>query len=262
MSAGLLLNTTICFAITIISITFAAVIVKTKPLWNDNTKPSLRALTALWVLIAITYFFTALRMISAYSGNTGLDMSIYYAAAVPFTFTSVPLVYTLIYILTGNKKTSTFTGVIFSTFGLAYLIFLFNQGIMQPNTSYWTSIITVNSDIAIDIYLVGLFILPTAMILGIMALIVLRKVPKKQLYHTALLLVAISFVIDFMLIDMITNLDVMQLVARIFILIGTILAYLSYFPPMTLQEKLGIEEKNYEPYNEAEENDPEVDVNA
>ncbi|MGM0770479.1 MAG: hypothetical protein ACQESU_02590 [Halobacteriota archaeon] len=189
MSAGLLLNTTICFAITIISTTFAAVILKTGDLWNDRTKPSLRALIILWILVAITYFFTALRMIAAYFNNTGINISAYYAAAVPFAFISVPLVYTLIYILTGNKKASTFTGVLFSTLGLTYLIFLFSQGIMQPQLSYWSSLVTINSDIAIEIYLLGLFILPTAMILGILGLIILRKVPKKQLYHTTLLLV-------------------------------------------------------------------------
>lgn len=262
MSAGLLLNTTICFAITIISTTFAAVILKTGNLWNESTKPSLGALTILWILVAITYLFTALRMIAAYFNNTGIDISAYYAASIPFAFISAPLVYTLIYILTGNKKTSTYTGILFSLFGLTYLVFLFSQGIMQPQISYWTSLVTINSDIAIEIYLVGLFIIPTAMILGILGLIILRKIPKKQLYHTTLLLVAISFVIDFMLIDMITNIDVLQVVARIFIFIGTVLAYLAYFPPLTLQEKLGIEQKRYKPYNEADENDPEVDVNA
>ncbi|WP_135604393.1 hypothetical protein [Methanococcoides sp. NM1] len=262
MSAGLLLNIMICFAIAIVSFTFAAVITKNKPLWNNKTKPSLRALIALWTLVAITYFFTALRMIAAYAHNVELDMSVYYLAAIPFAFISVPLVYTLMYILTGSKQTSGFTGLAFSTFGLAYLMLLFSQGVMEPRVSYWSSLITVNSDIAINIYLAGLFILPTAMILGIMTLIFLRKVSKKQLYHTTLLLVSISFVIDFMLIDMITNIDVMQLVARIFVLIGTILAYLSYFPPLTLQERLGIEEKHYEPYDEMDEFDPEVDVNA
>ncbi|MGM0770480.1 MAG: hypothetical protein ACQESU_02595 [Halobacteriota archaeon] len=74
-----------------------------------------------------------------------------------------------------------------------------------------------------------------------------------------------------MLIDMITNIDVLQVVARIFILIGTVLAYLAHFPPLTLQEKLGIEEKKYRPYNEtgegdegdeSDESDLEVDANA
>ncbi|WP_445476063.1 hypothetical protein ACT9XH_04860 [Methanococcoides methylutens] len=262
MSAGLLLNTTICFAIAIISLTFAAVITKNKPLWNDKTKPSLRALIALWTLVAITYFFTALRMMAAYTNNTELDLSVYYVAAIPFAFISVPLVYTLTYILTGNKQASTSVGLAFSILGLAYLMLLFGQGAMEPRVSYWSSLITINSDIAINIYLMGLFVLPTAMILGILALIFLRKVSKKQLYHTTLLLVSISFVIDFMLIDMITNIDVMQLVARTFVLIGTVLAYLSYFPPLTLQERLGIEEKRYETYNEIDETDPEVDVNA
>jgi hypothetical protein len=35
----------------------------------------------------------------------------------------------------------------------------------------------------------------------------------------------------------------MQMFARLFVFIGTILAYLAYFPPTTVQEKLGIQEQ-------------------
>jgi hypothetical protein len=67
--------------------------------------------------------------------------------------------------------------------------------------------------------------------------------PKRIRYRTALPLVAISFVFDFMLTDTIAIVDVMQMFARLFVFIGTILAYLAYFPPMTVQEKLGIQQQ-------------------
>ncbi len=82
--------------------------------------------------------------------------------------------------------------------------------------------------------------------------------PKRLRYRTALPLVAISFVFDFMLTDMITLTDVMQLAARIFVLIGTVQAFLAYFPPLTLQEKLGIKKYSYELY----ENEEDIDSNS
>jgi hypothetical protein len=51
-----------------------------------------------------------------------------------------------------------------------------------------------------------------------------------------------------MLTDVIAIIDVMQVFSRSFVLIGTVLAYLAYFPPLTLQEKLGIQKYGDETY--------------
>ena len=105
--------------------------------------------------------------------------------------------------------------------------------------------------------LVGLFVIPTAMILGMMLLIFLQRMPRHLRYRTALPLVAISFVFDFMLTDMITDIDVMQMASRIFVLIGTVLAFLAYFPPSTLQKTLGIKASQNENYEEEDEEEDE-----
>jgi hypothetical protein len=93
------------------------------------------------------------------------------------------------------------------------------------------------------------------MILGLLFLIFLQRMPKRLRYRTALPLVAMSCVFDFMLTDMITLIDAMQLAARIFVLIGTVQAFLAYFPPLTLQEKLGIKRYSYELYESPEDID-------
>ncbi|NOQ47780.1 MAG: hypothetical protein GQ576_01340 [Methanococcoides sp.] len=257
MSTGLLLNITICFAITVISLTFAWVLAKNKNLEKQNSKPTLYALITFWLLVAFTYYPTAFRMIAAYMNNAQVDILMYYIAAMPFAFVSVPMAYIIIYVITGDKQVSSYVSVIFAMFGISYLIFLLTNGVIEPVVTSWSSIISINSNIAINIYLLGLFIIPTAMILGIMLLILLRKISKRMRYHTVLLLVSISLVIDFMLTDMITTFDRMQIVARTFVLIGTVLAYLSYFPPLTLQEKLGIRQHKYEPFDEDEYMDSE-----
>ncbi|WP_292469276.1 hypothetical protein [Methanolobus sp.] len=255
MSTGLLLNATICFAITISSFAFAWVLSQSDSQHNKKSRPALWSLITLWLLVGFTYLPTTIRMIAAYIGNQQLDLAMYYMASLPFSFVSVPLVFFILYVIVGDQKISSYISLLFVFFGAAYLILLYSSGVIGPTTTPLTSMFTINSDIAINIYLIGLFVIPTAMIIGLLFLIFLQRMPKRLRYRTALPLVAISFVFDFILTDMITLDDTMQLAARIFVLIGTVQAFLAYFPPMTLQEKLGIKEYEYTLY----ENDEEAD---
>ncbi len=100
----------------------------------------------------------------------------------------------------------------------------------------------INSNAAINLYPMGLFAIPTSMILELLLLIFLQRMPKRIRYRTALPLVTTPFIFDFILKDMIVIVDVMQMFARLFVLIKNVLAYLAYFPPITVQEKLGIQE--------------------
>ena len=249
MAPGLLLNITICFAITLSSFAFAWVLSRSEIEHSEKSKPALWALVIFWTLVGFTYLPTTIRMIAAYANNYVLDLMMYNISAIPFAFISVPLVYFIIYVLIGDKKISAYISFVFTIFGAAYLAFLYSNGV-NPNVTEWASLFSVNSDIAINIYLMGLFIVPTAMILGLLLIILLQRVPKRLRYRTTLPLVAISFVFDFMLTDMITNVDIMQVFARLFVLIGTVQAFLAYFPPLTLQEKLGIQEYQYDFYEE------------
>ncbi|SDG00492.1 hypothetical protein SAMN04488589_1889 [Methanolobus vulcani] len=257
MNAGLLVNATICFAITISSFAFAWVLARSEDEHTDKSKPALWSLVILWSLVGLTYLPTTIRMVAAYLGRENLDLMMYSLAAIPFSFVAVPLVFFILYVIVGNKKISAYISLLFVLFGASYLMLLFTKGVIGPFVSNYSSLFTINSDIAINIYLMGLFVIPTAMIIGFLLLIFLQKMPKHLRYRTALPLVAISFVFDFMLTDMITMVDVMQLVARIFVLIGTVQAFLAYFPPLTLQEKLGIKKYQYELYDDE---DLDIDV--
>lgn len=258
MNAGLLLNATICFAITISSFAFAWVLARSEQEHSEKSRPALWSLVILWSLVGLTYMPTTVRMVAAYLDMPTLDLMMYNLAAIPFSFVTVPLVFFIMYVIVGDKKISAYTSLLFVFFGFAYLTFLYTKGVIGPEVSTVASLFVINSEIAINIYLVGLFVIPTAMILGLLFLIFLQRMPKRLRYRTALPLVAISFVFDFMLTDMITLTDVMQLAARIFVLIGTVQAFLAYFPPLTLQEKLGIKKYSYELY----ENEEDVDSNS
>ena len=243
MNSGLLLNGTISFAITLSSFAFAWVLSRNKEQYKENSKPALFSLIVFWMIVAMTYLPTAVRMFAAYFGDQEIDAILYFIAAVPFAFISVPLAFFIIYVITGSVKIGEYTSLIFTLIGAAYLAFLYSSGIVGPIVTEWGSIFMINSDAAINLYLMGLFVIPTSMILGLLLLILLQRMPKRIRYRTALPLVAISFVFDFMLTDMIAIVDVMQMFARLFVLIGTVLAYLAYFPPTTVQERLGIQEQ-------------------
>ncbi|AFV22696.1 hypothetical protein Mpsy_0485 [Methanolobus psychrophilus R15] len=248
MNTGLLLNSTICFAIGLSSLAFAWVLLAKNEQNRETSRPALFSLVVFWTLVGLTYLPTSVRMMAAYMGNMEMDAILYFIAAVPFAFVSVPMAFFIIYIITGSKKTGEYLALVFTLLGAAYLAFLYESGIIGPEVSEWASLFSVNSHLAIHIYLMGLFVIPTAMILGLLLLILLQRVPKRIRYRTVLPLVAISFVFDFMLTDVIAIVDVMQVFSRLFVLIGTVLAYLAYFPPMTIQEKLGIQESNIETY--------------
>ncbi|WP_094226564.1 hypothetical protein [Methanolobus psychrotolerans] len=243
MNPGLLLNGTICFAITLSSLAFAWVLSRHKERYKENSKPALFSLIIFWTIVGLTYLPTALRMFAAYVGNQEIDAVLYFITAIPFAFVSVPLVFFIIYVITGSIRIGEYIALVFTLIGAAYLAFLYNSGIVGPVVTEWGSIFMINSDAAINLYLMGLFVIPTSMILGLLLLILLQRMPKRIRYRTALPLVAISFVFDFMLTDMIAIIDVMQMFARIFVFIGTVLAYLAYFPPITVQEKLGIQKQ-------------------
>ncbi len=240
MSSEILLNGTICIAITLSSLAFAWVLSRNNEGYNGNSKPALFSLIIFWTIVGLTYLPTAARMFAAHMGNQEADAILYFIAAIPFAFVSVPLVFFIIYVITGSIRVGEYIALIFTIIGTAYLAFLYYNGIVGPIVTEWGSIFMINSDSAINLYLMGLFVIPTSMILGLLLLIMLQRMPKRIRYRTALPLVAISFVFDFMLTDMIAIVDVMQVFARLFVLIGTVLAYLAYFPPTTVQEKLGI----------------------
>ncbi|WP_406657719.1 hypothetical protein V7O62_03935 [Methanolobus sp. ZRKC2] len=259
MSAGLLLNSTICFAIGISSISFAWVLLAKNEQYSENSRPALFSLVVFWTLVGLTYLPTSIRTIAAYQGNMEMDAILYFIAAIPFAFVSVPLVFFIMYIITGSKKTGEYFSLVFTLFGATYLAFLYQSGIVGPVVSEWASLFSINSNIAIHIYLMGLFVIPTSMILGLLLLILLQRMPKRLRYKTVLPLVAISFVFDFMLTDVIAIIDVIQVFSRLFVLLGTVLAYLAYFPPTTIQEKLGIQEQVNDIYH-TEIVDPNLDL--
>lgn len=253
MITGLLLNIIICFAITISSLTFAFVLARNGGEHSEKSKPALWALVVFWTLVGATYLPTTIRMIAAYMGKPTIDTIMYNISAIPFAFISVPLVFFIMYVMIGNKNISKYVSFIFTIFGAAYLSLFYSSGAIGPQVTELSSIFIVNSDIAIQIYLMGLFVFPTAMILGLLLLMFITRSMTISIHRTVLPLVAISFVFDFILTDFITAVDVIQITSRVFVLVGTVQAFLAYFPQTVFNDRFSA--KNNVETCETDEND-------
>lgn len=229
MSFGLILNAIVCFAIVLATFAFAITLHQNKNRQKIESRPTLNTLIAFWSLVGTFFLFAGLRTLAAYGNFAQVETSLYNFGSIPFAFVTVPLVYFIIYIILGDHRASLGVSTVFFIFGSIYLIALFGFGIIGPFTDEWGSTFEINSDVAINVYLSGLFIIPTSMILGLMLLILLQRVPKRVQNRIAFSLVAISLIFDFMLLDNIAPSGATQMAARIFIFIGVVLGYFSYF---------------------------------
>lgn len=254
MSFGLLLNAVVSFAIVLATFAFAVSLHQNKRSQKEESMPTVNALIIFWSLVGFVFLFSGLRTLAAYGNFTNIETSLYYLGSIPFALITAPLVYFIIYVILGDTRISMGVSTIFFIFGGIYLIALFGFGVIGPSTSYWGSTFDINSNIAINVYLSGLFIVPTSMILGLLLLILLQRVPKKLQSKIAFSLVAISIIFDFMLLDNIAPSGQTQMAARIFIFIGVVLGFFAYFTPLmhqkldTMESRFGLSQTELEDF--------------
>lgn len=259
MSLGLILNAIICFAIVLATFAFAVTLHQNKNRQKGESIPTLNALILFWSLVGMFFLFAGLRTLAAYGDFIEVETILYYFGSIPFAFITVPLVYFIIYIILGDHRVSIGVSTVFLIFGSIYLIALFGFGIVGPFTEEWGSTFEINSDLAINVYLSGLFIVPTSMILGLMLLILLQRVPKRVQNRIAFSLVAISLIFDFMLLDTIAPSGATQMAARIFIFIGVVMGYFSYYSESfdqklgMMDNRLGVSQKEIEDFEDENE---------
>jgi len=208
----------------------------------EKSLPSLYAFVIFWTTIAIIYILTTLRIIGSWNGYYEIDLQLYKVTVFAFTILSVPIAFLVTYVLTGKSRYSSLIASFFFIFGALYANDIFKKGFNGPIITEWGTIYTFGSELSTYIYIFGLFVIPTAMILGILVVMLFRKMPKRKRYHITFSLLAVSFVLDFVLVDLISTNPGVQIGSRIFILIGTTLGYLSHFTPMKIERTLGLQQ--------------------
>ncbi len=238
MGFGLLLNAIVCFAIVLAAFAFTVSLCQNKKNQKEESIPTVNAIIVFWSLVGAFFLFAGLRTLAAYGNFTDIEKNLYYVGSIPFAFVTVPLVYFIIYIIIGDTRISLGVSTVFLIFGGIYLVALFGFGIVGPSTTEWGSTFDINSNIAINVYLSGLFIVPTSMIMGLLLLILLRRIPRRLQNKIAFSLVAISLIFDFMLLDEAAPSGTTQMAARIFIFIGVVFGFFGYFTPLSLNQDM------------------------
>lgn len=237
-----MLNLVICISISIAALSFAIELFMKRESGQKKSLPSLYAFVFFWTVVSIIYILTSLRFLSSWNESYEIDLQLFKVTVFAFTILSVPIAFLVTYVLTGKSRYSSLLASFFFIFGTLYANDIFKKGFDGPTITEWGTIYAFGSELSTYIYIFGLFVVPTAMILGILGLTLLRKMPKRKRYHITFSLLAISFVLDFVLVDLISTNPGVQIGSRIFILIGTTLGYLAHFTPMKIEKTLGIQE--------------------
>jgi len=202
-----------------------------------QSKPTLYSFKLFWLLVGLLYFFEFVRIIAVYNGNFEIDKLLFELSIIPFSLMSAPLVYFVVYLVKGSKSASTIFSLAVCVFGLCFSALVFLTPLEPPTLTYWSSMYDIG-DLFFPLYISVLYILPILLIIGLLVVIIKRPIPKRIKYRITLSLVAISLVLDFSLVDKIAQIPELQVASRIFVLIGVVFAFLAYFPPMSIKERL------------------------
>ena len=226
MLSGLLMNAIVCLAISATTAAFVYMLYNKNKDRSGIINTSLKSLICFWLFVG-TYFLSESVRISLFSfGIADFDKYIYLLGSILFVLIPVPLVFYIIYVITGSRQTSLAISIIIILFGTVYLATMNRSDISGPDVSFWSSVYSVNSNFSTMTLIYGLFIIPTSMIIGLMSLIFSERVSISKTNGTILSLFSISFIFDFILLNNITITGEIQMASRIFVFIGCIFGYL------------------------------------
>lgn len=237
MESGLLVNILLNLTISLVSFVFVYSLYNRYSDCNGNNSPTQVSLILIWGMVGIYFIIDTLIQLSAFFGNTWLHLSMYMLSLIPFTLTSLPIVFLIIYILTGNKYIGVTVSSVFLIFSFLYIYTVLVTRDINLITTQWGWITSTNSNIANTIYLSGLFIIPTSMILGLLTIFLLKHISKYRKYKICLSFYSISIVYDFLLLSSISQTGELMIASKILIFLGVVLGYFANFTPKVVKTK-------------------------
>lgn len=237
MENGVLVNIFLDLAISLVSLVFIITLFNNYNDCNEYNRPTQVSSMIIWAMVSIFFIIDASRQLVAVSGNESLQLQLYLISLVPLTLVSLPIVFIVIYIVSGSRNTGIIISGIFLLFSFLYIYTTIQmEGIYFVTTS-WGSLAISNNEIANTILLSGLFIVPTSLILGLFVLILFKRIPMFRKHKICLSLLSISLVYDFLLMNIICQTGEMMIASKIFIFLGVVLGYLATFPPKLIKSK-------------------------
>ena len=237
MATGLSINIFIGLIICIVSLVFAYSLYRRYSECNKNNSPTQISMMVIWGMIGLYFVVDIFQQLITISGNVSMQFPLYILSLVPFTLTSLPIVFFIVYILSGNKYIGAGVSSLFLVMSLIYIYIIISTEQINIISTSWGLLVLSNNNIANIIYLLGLFIVPTSMILGLLILFLLKQIPKFRKYKICLSLFSISIVYDFLLLNSFSQTGEMMIAAKIFIFLGIVLGYFANFPPKIVESK-------------------------
>lgn len=237
IKSGILINILIDTLISLVSLIFIHSLYKKYYECNDKTRPSQMSLMIFWAMISIYFIVDAIRQLIAASGNFDLQLQLYLLSLFPLTLLSLPIVFIIIYIVSGNKYVGAGVSSVFLLFSFLYIFTVIQMKQIDITFTPFGSLVFSNNEFAITVFLSGLFIVPTSMILGLLTLIFLKHISPFKKYQICLSLLSISIVYDFLFLTTITQSGEIMLGYKIFIFLGVTLGYFANFPPKIIEYK-------------------------
>jgi hypothetical protein len=237
MKNGVLINIFFDLMIGLISLIFIYSLYKKYGNCNAHNRPTHLSLMLFWGMICSYFFIDTIQQLMAIWVYETIPLQLHIASLIPFTLLCLPIVFIIIYIISGNKYVGAAVSSVFLIFGFLYIYTTVQMDHINIIPTSWGYIITSNNNIANIIFLSGLFIVPTGMILGLLALIFLNHIPPVRKHKICISFLSISMVYDFLLLSAFSQTGEMMIASKIFIFVGVFLGYLVNFPPQLIESK-------------------------
>ena len=237
MENGILVNIFINLAISLVSLVYTITSYNKYCDCNKNNRPTQVSSMMIWAMVSIFFIIDTARQLVAISGNETFQLQLYLISLVPLTLVSLPIVFIVIYIVSGNRNIGIIVSSIFLLFSFLYIYTIIQMGGINFVTTSWGSLAISNNEIANTIFLSSLFIVPTSLILSLLVLILFKRIPMFRKHKICLSLMSISLVYDFLLLNSISQTGEMMVASKIFIFLGVVLGYLASFPPKFIESR-------------------------
>lgn len=235
MIEGVLIHALVCFEVTLVSFWLAMkMFVKHDP--GDQRYLISISFGLFWMLFGISYLCISLYLLSAaYYGADWASATFLYCGFSSFALITAPLAFFIVQILIGNRKISLPASLAFMMIGLIYIILLFRYGVEVSDPGYWSVNFRMHH-LLVLMFVYAIYIPAVAMIMALIPFIALKTTPALTKYKIAMSLISLSIVYGFTLLAILHLGDLDGLLFDIMILIGTLVAYVGYFPPECLVE--------------------------
>jgi hypothetical protein len=237
MAFGEIMNILVCIAVAVSAFTYVHTLSKNISLQETSSLRSLKSLMLFWSFVGL--YFTLAGINILFSGFAHFNQILVFRLNILiFGMMALPLIYNISYILISNRYAVYTVSTFFVIMNIILVGRILSSEISGPVSDSWGAVFVIEALYPAIVYLAALFIIPVGMILGFLFLMGLGKISADFADKIVFSLVSISFVFDFIFLDVIAFSGELQLASRIFAFLGTVLGYIFYLSSHRREEAM------------------------